>query len=403
MLQNNVVFLLEYSYNWRWEEGVFILTAKTAEGELIVLSADLKKEQLKEWRKKQRFYCPQCRDPVHLKVGDIIIPHFAHQQDASCRTSFAEGESKVHLQGKQQLYAFFRKHADYVELEPYLPLLAQRPDLLVTKCSEVIPIEFQCSTIPIADIAARTAGYRRAGMRPTWILRTPAKFSALPQGVGIFHFSKFHESFFHHTPVGFDFLTYNPETTHFHYFSNLMHLAGKRYIGIHRSLPVALQIFPFARPRTPTVDELQGYATFYLSARATFLQSRILLNRRGINDPFLRACYDLRVLPMQLPLWIGVPVRYGEAFREHDCEWQLLLLRYMKSKDIAIRDWSTDAVRGFVSRFAGSADLQVKACMGYRNFLLSLGIESLRTSVDFNEETFGQLLAERFLAKRYEN
>ncbi len=198
---------------------ITILTAKTEEGKLIVLTRDLEKERLRKWRKFRLFYCPQCEFPVRLKVGDITTPHFAHMKDASCATLFSEGESHYHLQGKQQLYEFFRKHAKLVELEPYLKMVSQRPDLLVTTQTETIPIEFQCSTIPVTDIDSRSAGYCSIGMKPIWILHTPAKFSVLSVGVGTFHFSRFHESFFTNTsPENYLLLTYNPQTERFHYF-----------------------------------------------------------------------------------------------------------------------------------------------------------------------------------------
>ena len=110
---------------------------------------------------------------------------------------FSEGESKEHLQGKQQLYMFLQKHIEDVELEPYFKMLAQRPDLLVWTGNKRIPIEFQCSTIPVNDIETRSAGYRSIGMDPIWILRTPAKFSTSPTGVSIIHLSKFEEVFHH--------------------------------------------------------------------------------------------------------------------------------------------------------------------------------------------------------------
>ncbi len=205
---------------------------------------------------------------------------------------------------------FFKNMLKHVELEPFLKMLSQRPDILVTTQSESIPIEFQCSTIPVTDIESRSAGYRSIGMKPIWILHTPAKFSTFPVGVGIFHFSRFHESFFTHTsPEGYLFLTYNPQTEQFHYFTSLIHVAGKRYIGIHRTLPLSMQIFPFARPKTPS-EKIRRYVALYLSMRNQFLQSRVLLNRRGVNDPFLRMCYELRMLPTNLPQWIGLPVSF---------------------------------------------------------------------------------------------
>ena len=336
----------------------------------------MKKEDLRDWRRSTQFYCPQCNVPVQLKVGDIVIPHFAHKKDEACSASFSEGESKAHLLGKQQLYAFFQKHAEDVTLEPYFKQLSQRPDLLVTTGSDYVPIEFQCSTIPISLIESRTSGYRNAGMKPIWILQTPAKFSTIPEGVGIFHFSRFHESFFtHQSPEGVVFLTYNPQTEKFHYFSSLIHIAGKRYIGIHRTLPISTQVFPFAKPKVPSHEELIQYAKHYLSTRNHLLQSRVLLNRKGINDPFLRNCYELRIRPINLPLWIGVPVPFSNAFEEHDCEWQLDLVYFMRQNGVGFRSLSIELIENFVSRQKEASKEQINACIAYRNIFSSSPIE----------------------------
>ncbi|MEK4406632.1 competence protein CoiA family protein [Sporosarcina sp. FSL K6-6792] len=381
-----------------------MLTAKTEEGKLVVLTPELERERLRKWRKLRSFFCPQCNFPVQLKVGDIIIPHFAHLKDSTCLTLFSEGESYSHLQGKQQLYAFFQKHAELVELEPFLRMLSQRPDILITTQSESLAVEFQCSTIPITDVEARSAGYRSIDMKPIWILHTPAKFSSLPVGVGTFDFSRFHESFLTHTsPEGYFLLTYNPQTERFHYFTSLIHVAGKRYIGIHRTLPLSMQIFPFARPKTPTEREIYRYVTLYLSIRNQFIQSRILLNKRGVNNPFLRMCYELRVIPTSLPKWIGVPVLFGESFREHDCEWQLAFLYYLRRKGISVRTISRSQVRKYVSRLEEPSEEKGKACIAYRDFLISVTVDSCQNRTVIDEEKIIQLISERLLAKRYEN
>ncbi|MEK5071376.1 competence protein CoiA [Sporosarcina sp. FSL K6-1508] len=386
------------------KEWTLILTAKTEKGKLIVLSRELERERLREWRKVQAFFCTQCNSPVQLKVGDIIIPHFAHLKDAACTTLFSEGESKAHLQGKRQLYEFFRKKVRQVELEPFLKMLSQRPDILITTQSGSIPIEFQCSTIPITDMESRSAGYRGIGMKPLWILQTPAKFSALPTGVGMFHFSKFHESFFTHShPEGQLLLTYNPQTERFHYFTSLVHIAGKRYIGIHRTLPLSSQVFPFARPKTPSEVEIRRYVALYLSMRHKFLQSRVLLNTRGVNNSFLRMCYELRVIPADLPPWIGLPVPFSESFRGHDCEWQLAFYYYLRRKGFNFKDVSRNQIRNYVSGLEESSEEQEKACMNYRNFLISVDVDSDQKAADFAEEKIVRLISERLLAKRYEN
>ncbi|MHA6258456.1 competence protein CoiA [Sporosarcina sp. CAU 1771] len=380
---------------------MFILTAKTSDGSVITLSRGLDKEKLRESRKATKYFCIQCGGVVRLKVGEIVIPHFAHEKEESCATLFSEGESQMHLDGKIQLYEFFQEKVENVVLEPFLKLLSQRPDLLVTRQSVQYPIEFQCSTIPIEKVESRTRGYTSAGMKPIWIVHTPKQLSMLPQGVGTFQLSKFNESFFKQTsPEGLSFLTYNPQSEQFHYFSSLVHIAGKQYVGLHRKLPIALQTFPFARPNIPTNDELHLYVKAFLKSRLKFLQTRVLVNRRGINDPFLRSCYELRLVPAELPLWIGVPVPFSNAFREHICEWQMQLVLFLRRNEIGVKGLTKNHIRRFVFRNENISDDQVKACLAYRDLLITIGVESPYKMVSFGEEKIVRLFAERFLAKQ---
>ena len=359
---------------------------------------------MRQWRQSQLFYCQQCNTQVQLKVGDIIIPHFSHMKDASCSTLFSEGESQEHLRGKQQLYGFLQQYAKNVELEPFLKKLAQRPDILLTTPTESIPIEFQCSTIPIADIESRSDGYRSIGMNPIWILHTPAKFVHAPVGIGVFHLSKFHESFLTNTsPEGLTLLTYNPQTERFHYLTSLICIAGKRYIGMHRTLPLSLQVFPFARPKAPSKNEIRKYTAIYISMRTQFIQSCILLNRKGVNNPFLRMCYEMRTLPVHLPQWIGLPVLFNNIFKEHDCEWQLAFLYHMRREGINIMEITNSQVRRYVSRLNGSSEGQLKACLAYLKYLRFIGVHSIKDSTVISEEEIFELLSGRFLAKRSEN
>ena len=352
-----------------------ILTAKTEDGKIVILSKKMQREQLKEWRKTTKFYCTQCDVPVSLKVGDIVIPHFAHKKDASCSASFSEGESREHLEGKRQLYEFFLRISKEVKLEPYFKSLAQRPDLLITTNSKYVPIEFQCSTIPVSQIESRTKGYISAKMKPVWILHTPAKLKTLPQGVGVIHLSRFQTHFISQMiSSGNILLTYNPQSEQFHYFSNMLHVYGKQYIGIHRTLSISKQVFPFARPKFPSIKELRRYAWLYMSIRKQFLNAVILLNRKGINDPFLRGCYELRMLPLELPLWIGVPVTTSNPFRVHATEWQLGLIYFMKKQGGRFDKLSEATIRSFVRGFGDSSEKQVEACLKYRDYLLSIGI-----------------------------
>jgi len=51
--------------------------------------------------KDNRYKCPECEKPVHLKKGEIRIAHFAHNKsDNPCNFYNNPGESEVHKEGK---------------------------------------------------------------------------------------------------------------------------------------------------------------------------------------------------------------------------------------------------------------------------------------------------------------
>ncbi|MCM3743815.1 competence protein CoiA [Sporosarcina luteola] len=376
-----------------------ILTAYSDEGRLIILSLELERHELRRWRNTRSFYCPQCKGPVQLKVGDIVIPHFAHRKDSACSASFSEGESQQHLNGKQLLYQSLVNGKQEVELEPMLNRISQRPDLLVKTGDKNYPIEFQCSTIPISLLEERTDGYFRAGMEPIWILHTPAKFTNLPEGIGVFQFSKFQEWFIvRRSPNDHLLLTFNPHTQTFHYFSSLLHVAGQRYIGMHRILPLQFQIFPFALPKAPTEKEIRQYANLYETLRQKEVQNRIVLNRKGIRDPFLRSCYEMKMLPTQLPPWIGMPVQGNSAFREPDVEWQFRLVHFLKRNEIPFWDVAPYSIERFVRSFSGDYKGRAMACEHYIEFLSRYGIGSITQETELVENVVLRFISERFLA-----
>lgn len=360
--------------------------AKTIEGKYLILTENMNRHELKKMREQISFICPQCHEKVILKVGDFVIPHFAHQRNSSCQNLFSEGESADHLLGKQQLYEFFRqtKQVD-VYVEPYLKQLAQRPDLLVTTDIDVIPIEFQCSRLSLSRMSKRTEGYRNAGMNPIWILRTPKKLQQLPQGVISYSLSHFDESFLTYTePEGSVLLTYNPQTKKFHYLSSLLHITGRQFIGNHRVLSIEKQCFPFARPKSLTTQELNDYYHIYSTSRKNFLRSIIFNNRKGINHPFLRQCYELKIIPSELPAWVGIPVSVQNPFRTHLCEWQMAFIFFVNNQQIRFRDVSSQLIVDFVQQYGGGIKEEIKACQKYLEFLLDLGVD-FREGLEFGE------------------
>ncbi|MCA9725259.1 MAG: competence protein CoiA, partial [Kurthia sp.] len=79
-----------------------MLSALTEKQEMVYLTHELSKERLLEIRQTQHFYCPACHEQLVLKIGQVMIPHFAHRKNEHCQV-FSEGESALHLQGKYAL------------------------------------------------------------------------------------------------------------------------------------------------------------------------------------------------------------------------------------------------------------------------------------------------------------
>lgn len=376
-----------------------ILTARSNAGVQITLDSTMSKSLLKQLRQQFTFYCIQCQEKVILRVGDVNIPHFSHLQQTTCRDVFSEGESILHLEGKQVLWSFFQQQGLSVQLEPYIQQLAQRPDLLVSYQNDVFPIEFQCSTITSEAMRKRTAGYLSHGWNPIWLIRTFPKWRHLPQGVGVVQLSPFQQRFFSHRSLeGTMLLSFDPPSRTFHYFSHILPVTGRTFMVNHRKLPISYQTFPFALPKLLTSLEMTQYARLFQQHRQQFLQNRIRYNRKGIQDPFLQDCYELRLLPGQLPHWIGVPSESHEAFSCHPCEWQLSLLAYLRRQELSLEMFGSAPLGFFLQRFKGQREALIYAMKAYIELLQSTSYETMEEG-----EWFEMMIARRFLAKRYEN
>ena len=380
-----------------------LLTALTATGKQVVLTRQMSLPSLRQWRKNETFHCPQCKEQLLLKVGDIVIPHFAHLQQSTCRNSFSEGESPTHLLGKTHLYELFSHHQLPTEMEPYLSDIRQRPDLLVTFQDQQVPIEFQCSTIPITLIEERNAGYNSLDMSPIWIIVTPTNIQTSKASVITTRIPHFEQHFIRQLESSSNkqatvFLTYNPLHQQFHYFSHLIHLRGTTYVMCHSIMRVKHQTIPFSIPATPTPEDIKQMMRHYKSARQKHLGSVSTYNQRGINHRFLRACYEMRIQPSELPSWIGVPTVGQEAFTEIDCEWQLLLIAVIRQTIGTPFTINRSIFHSFVKTFGGDSAKQVVACNEYVDFLKQQRIDIYRLDKFSNRDFVVEILSGRFLA-----
>lgn len=146
-----------------------MLQAKTSNGELLVLATLTKSEIARLKEEKQTFYCPVCNQPVMMKAGSQVIPHFAHHSNTKCPSNEG-GEGMYHSQGKLLLYRWLKSQGLNVSLEPYLPQIHQRPDLMIHINGKWIAMEYQCARISKEEIHLRNEGYRKAGIFPIWLM-----------------------------------------------------------------------------------------------------------------------------------------------------------------------------------------------------------------------------------------
>lgn len=353
------------------------------------------------------FLCPQCGNPVRLKIGQVMIPHFAHIVLTNCLTSFSERESPTHLKGKLQLADFFQSKGIEVVVESYLPTIEQRPDLLIRLNKKRFAIEFQCSVIPTLDIDKRSQGYLKIGITPIWLLRTFDIPPTPTHGITSLQLSGFRQKFIEQHPIfGSYLITFNPTNESFTYISHLLHIKGNRFIGKVRSLPLHLQSFPFMQMKPLSEEDIMIYWQLVKQQRQLFLKNCIFLSRKGVKDPFLRACYELRVSPVNLPLFVGIPIEGSTCFSSSLVEWQIQFI-YESLKNEQALDGKNDCwIETFVKGSTNILDVDkgIEVLNIYVNVLqtLKIKVDQFILNRKINEEEIVECFKSLMVAKRYE-
>lgn len=137
-------------------------------GKLIRMTHHLSKSRLEHVRTTCKFYCPECREEVQLKLGEHRVYHFAHKQLTAC--PLASGETAYHQAGKETIMNWLKGLGHKPALEKYMSNIHQRPDVTVSIGKETYAIEFQCANISRQELRRRTAGLREAGLFPIWMI-----------------------------------------------------------------------------------------------------------------------------------------------------------------------------------------------------------------------------------------
>lgn len=355
-----------------------LLSAMMDNGIQLVLTRQMTKSALSRLREEHRFHCPQCEGRMWLKLGDVRIPHFAHQAGTECREEFAEGESEAHLKGKQLLYEMFGNLGLPTGMETRIKAIRQRPDLLVEKEGHAHAIEFQCSPISGSAVNERTKGYRSLDIGVHWIPLTPENWGRPGPPVRLHTVPAFLRMFFRDGgAAGQYIMTFDPLTAHFYYFIHPMHASGNQFIGKMIALPYTQQHFPFAVPSPPDEAEFGRYLTIYAKKRKAFLDRRVQLSRKGIQDPLLRACYENGVMIGRLSPYIGVPTLHSGRYSDHAAEWQAMYVFLLASHGTAGRWRDGGMIAKFLRKYPAQLGDGRPALEAYARFLERSGIGSL--------------------------
>ena len=358
-------------------------------------SIHLKEKKETPWYHAQTFYCPSCRQPVVLKVGELRVPHFAHRRQSDCTSDFSEGESIAHLLGKQQLFHFFQKACLHVELEKRLPQLQQRPDLFVYTAQQQWAIEFQCSRIPVADIERRTAGYVNYGIEPIWILQQKRTLSLSVQKMKL---SNFEQQFIRHNTL----LTYCPYAKQFTYYAHLLPVTKTQFFTVIHQMPLSQQTFPFAQIRPINEVQFQQYWQLLHYEKPMYIMNRIRYSKRGVQDLFLRAFYTLRLTPYTIPNFIGIPIDIHNELKESIIEWQLLLFAYCQQSGCEVTSIDEWHIRNFLKWM--QIHITTKAIQVIQQYVMILRTCAIHTVKDQSENSLlFSVVYRQFIAFNFKN
>ncbi|WP_274309254.1 competence protein CoiA [Solibacillus daqui] len=353
-----------------------MLVAHNENKQLFVLHRQFSRDELQLLKKQQQFFCPQCNEPLQLKIGQIRIPHFAHFHNSECDNLFSERESEAHLLGKQHLYELFEKLQLSPILEPFLPQIQQRPDILIEHHNRLFAIEFQCSQLALGLFTSRTKGYLEVNVTPIWIVHTP--FEKL-KGLGIqkIKINQTMSQYLLQNNGQRYLMTYDVKQELFYYISNITHLKKTQYIGQVHRIPLKQQQFPFLIPSKISLEKFDQLFSLILNFRDDYMLSRLLLSKRGVNDQFLRAIYELRLTGNRLPIFIGIPVRNTNAFEEFYVEWQVQLFYFLKCHELTPQTMNANAVPYFFewASFAMTIERKIEVTY-YLSLLKRLNVQS---------------------------
>ncbi|WP_057774196.1 competence protein CoiA [Cytobacillus dafuensis] len=295
-----------------------MLVSKTKHGDWFSLTSIRNGERLKEIRKKESFYCPECEEEVILKIGSKRIPHFAHKKDASCSESY-ERESEYHLKGKLRLFEWLNSLGLTPQLEPFYKEISQRPDVGFMHNGVHYAIEFQCSVIPEELFVKRTENYYKAEILPIWIMA----------GKNIKRKGNYRTEL-----TGFDYLflskndsekwilpAFCPVTNTLIIVNHILPISVKNSIAQFSVMDInTASLANLIQPNCSRLFNIEDWQREIRKAK------NITLSLYGSHqNKFLQELYTHSLIPSLLPPEIGLPVKHAPLIETPAIVWQSYL------------------------------------------------------------------------------
>lgn len=273
------------------------------------------------------FFCPGCREAVFLKKGKHIQAHFAHYTQHNCSV-FSEGETEEHLSGKKLLYKWFKQQNIPCQLEAYLPELKQRPDLLIWLTDQrPVAIEFQCSSLPIEKMIARTEGYQKNGYSVIWI--SGSKFQMKKR------LTPFQYLFLNNHPsYGLYFVCLNVEKERFDVYSQISSQQPSYYPKCqkaHLSLNELLSFVDFSVKKSGKLKKEKADFSF-LRSHEYLIKGRVYQNPKMVA--FQKYIYYHGQSLISLPREVYLPIKNEVLIRTIPHFWKFIVLEWIEAKGI---------------------------------------------------------------------
>lgn len=282
------------------------------------------RERLERLKGDGPFFCPACRNEVVMRSGAHRLPHFAHRKGTACPSEH-EPESERHLTGKRDWFVWLTSQGMEAKLEPYLPAIGQRPDVLFRCGPHLYALEYQCSTIDESLFCQRNDGYRRLGIRPLWVLGVH-HLRRLPKRSDEVRLSRFQWLFAQRAPfsVALRVWYYSPETKQLTCLSRLQPLSVSRTLAVIASSP--LSRLSFSDVMTAHLPLLSpSFWEQWLNQKKQWRRTFPLYPNRKMR----RICsdfYQAGIVPSLFPTEAGWPLPRGYAWETAPFIWQTYVL-----------------------------------------------------------------------------